>query len=48
MMALGLLERFKESVDHLPQVTVSLSFLSHFFVPRPYIHRMTGLGGKIV
>ena len=34
-MASGLLERFKESVDHLPQVTVSLSFLYHFFVPRP-------------
>ena len=27
-MASGLFERFKENVDHLPQVTVSLSFLS--------------------
>ena len=27
----------KESADHLPQVTVSLSMLSiFFFVPRPY------------
>ena len=39
-MALGLLERFKESVDHLPQVTVSLSFLSQFFVPRPYCENL--------
>ena len=33
-MASGLLERFKESVDHFPHATVSLSFLSHCFCPK--------------